>query len=309
MAFSYSTKIKAILGIGQDFPHAKAISNTRQELGEGTLWDDREQVLWWVDINAQKLYRYDPQTAEERLYDLGSAIGTVGLRESGGLIVALADGFAFFDPNTEKLEQIADPESHLPGNRFNDGKPGPNGSFYAGTMGYYSEKNAGALYRLDPDKTVQPILSNITISNGMAWNAAEDTMFYIDTPTRQIMAFDYDKSSGEIANGRPAIKIPYGVGYPDGMTIDSEDKLWVAHFNGNGVYRWDPANGRFMESIALPATNITCCTFGGANLDTLYIATARIMLSEKHLSGEPMAGALLEVQTAYTGREAYRFTG
>lgn len=309
MSFPYTTKIKALLGFGQNFPHVKTISNTRQELGEGTLWDDREQVLWWIDTNEYKLLRYDPKTKEVRDYDLGSAIGTVGLRESGGLIVALADGFAFFDPSTEKLEPISDPESHLPGNRFNDGKPGPNGSFYAGTMGYYSEKQAGALYRLDGDGSVKAIQSNITISNGMAWNDSEDTMYYIDTPTRQIVAFDYDKVSGEIANKRTAITIPYGVGYPDGMTIDSDGKLWVAHFAGHGVHRWDPDTGRHLEAVPLPATNITCCTFGGENLDTLFVATARIMLNEKQLSQEPMAGALFEVKTKYTGRKAYRFKG
>ncbi len=309
MAFVYSTKLKSLLGLKQSYSHVSELSDQRMELGEGTLWDDEKQLLWWIDINEGQLFRYDPATSEVKQFDLDTAVGTVGLRESGGLIVALASGFAFFDPDTGKIEPITDPESDQPGNRFNDGKPGPNGSFYAGTMGYYSEKEAGSLYRLDPDGTVKPIKKNVTISNGMAWNGAENRMFYIDTPTRQVIAYDYDKSSGEIANGRPVIKIPRGVGYPDGMTIDTDDKLWIAHFGGHAVHRWDPSNGKHLEAVPIPATNITCCTFGGPNLDTLYIASANIFLSEKQLANEPAAGAMFKVQTNYTGRPAYRFKG
>ena len=112
------------------------------------MWDEREQSLWWIDINEGKLFRYDTATSEIKEFDLGTAVGTVGLRESGGLIVALASGFAYFDPTSGAIEPISDPEADQPGNRFNDGKPGPNGSFYAGTMGFYSEKEAGSLYRL-----------------------------------------------------------------------------------------------------------------------------------------------------------------
>lgn len=254
-----------------------------------------------------RLHQHNPATHENKVFDVGSIIGTVGLCDDGRLIVATYDGIGTFDPESGEMDIIVNPEADLPKNRFNDGKPGPNGSFYAGTMGIEAEKEAGSLYRLDPDGPIEKIISNVTISNGLAWNSDENTMYYIDTPTKEIWAFDYNKSTGKISNKQVAVSIPWWAGSPDGMTIDSDDHLWVAHWGGSAVHCWDPKTGRHLDTVSMPAEQITCCTFGGPNLDTLYISSAAIGLSEDKLKHRPLSGALFKVKVGKTGRKAYRF--
>ena len=285
----------------------KTILSLNCTLAEGPVWDEREQVLWWVNILAGELHRYDPVTGQNRMFQIGCPVGAVALCESEGLILATANGFAFFDAQTEQLEPICDPEVHLPGNRFNDGKPAPDGSFIAGTMAYDVIEGAGSLYRLAPEQSVTPIASHVTISNGLAWNASETIMYYIDTTTFKVYAFDFDRLTGQTSNQRVAFEIPESAGYPDGMTIDTQDKLWIAHFGGSAVRRWDPNTGELLMSIDLPASQITCCTFGGPNLDTLYITSAQEGLSDAQKQAEPLAGSLFAVKTPYQGRVAYRF--
>ena len=276
-------------------------------LAEGPVWDERQQVLWWVNILDGELHRYDPATGKNRTFQIGCPIGAVGLCDTNDLILATADGFALFDPQTQELKPIGDPEVHLPGNRFNDGKPSPDGSFIAGTMAYDVTLGAGSLYRLAADKSVTRVASHVTISNGLAWNASETIMYYIDTVTFKVYMFDFDRMTGEISNQRVAFEIPESAGYPDGMTIDTEDKLWIAHFGGSAVRRWDPKTGKLLITIDLPASQITCCTFGGPNLDTLYITSAQEGFTEAQKLVEPLAGALFAVKTAYQGQSAYRF--
>jgi sugar lactone lactonase YvrE len=279
------------------------------ELAEGPVWDEREQVLWWVNIMAGELHRFDPATQENRTFEIGRPLGAVGLREAGGLVLAMADGFAFFDPETKKIDLLTDPEKDLPGNRFNDGKPAPCGGFFAGTMSYKAEENAGNLYRLHPDGRTTRCFEGVTISNGLAWNTAENRMYYIDTIPRKVYVFDYDKATGNVSNDRVAFTIDQEMGFPDGMTIDTEDKLWIAHFDGNAVHRWDPETGAVLATIELPASKITCCTFGGSDLDTLYITSASEGMTPEEKSKEPLAGSLFRVQTQFKGRAAYRFNG
>ncbi|MEM8860124.1 MAG: SMP-30/gluconolactonase/LRE family protein [Chloroflexota bacterium] len=309
MSLGFFEKVNLIRGAADPDPRVELVVDAKADLGEGTLWDDKRQVLWWVDILNNKLYQHDPATQANKEFDIGSVIGTVGLADNDHLIVATFDGIGLFDPETGSVSYIINPEADLPQNRFNDGKPGPNGSFYAGTMGFEGEKEAGSLYRLDPNGEVEKIIPNVTISNGLAWNKVEDTMFYIDTPTKEVWAFDYDKSTGAISNKRVAVNIPWWAGNPDGMTIDSDDHLWVAHWGGSAVHCWDPKTGRHLDTISMPAAQITCCAFGGVNLDTLYISSARIGLSEDKLKQRPHSGGLFKVNVGKTGRKAYRFKG
>lgn len=287
----------------------KVTKDIQNQLGEGPVWDEQAQILWWVDITQGMIFRYDPGSDEVATFDVGQPVGTLGLRQAGGLILATASGFAFYDPDSRSLHPIADPEADKPGNRFNDGKPDPSGSFYAGTMGDKMAPLAGALYRLTPDGTITVVKKEVTISNGIAWNGAEDLMYYIDSPTFNVMVFDFDRATGVASNGRVAFAIDREMGTPDGMTIDHEDNLWIAHFGGGAVSRWNPQTGSLMQKVELPVTQVTCCVFGGANLDTLYITTARIGLSADQLAKEPLAGALFECSVGVHGRPAYRFQG
>lgn len=286
---------------------AELILDARAELGEGALWDARRQVLYWVDILKNALHVYDPLAQADRVIDVGQYVGTVVPRRAGGVMLALQHGFASLDLETEELDLIHDPEPHLPGNRFNDGKCDPAGRFWAGTMALDFTPNVGSLYRLDPDFSVRVMLGDVTISNGIVWSPDHTTMYYIDTPTRQVDAFDYDVETGQIENRRAVVRVPEEMGIPDGMAIDSEGMLWVAQWEGYGVSRWDPATGRLLQSVDVPVGQVTSCAFGGENLDQLYITTARVELSADQLKAQPLAGGLFRADVGVTGLPAFEF--
>lgn len=225
-------------------------------------------------------------------------------------MVALHHGFASLDLETEELTIIHDPEAHLPGTRFNDGKCDPAGRFWAGTMSLGSDPpGAGSLYVMDTDLSVRRALEKVTISNGIVWSLDHSTMYYIDTPTREVSAFDYDIETGAISNRRAAVTIPEGYGSPDGMAIDVEGMLWVAVWGSSEVSRWDPTSGELLQTISVPATQVTACAFGGPDLDQLYITTARIRLDEQALADQPHAGGLFRARPGVRGVEAYEFAG
>lgn len=281
----------------------------RAMVGEGALWDEQAQLFYWVDIMSNALYVYNPATGQNRLYDIGQHVGTVVLRQSGGVMLALANGFAEYDLASGKLTILSDPESHLPGNRFNDGKCDPGGRFWAGTMAYADQSTQGSLYRLDADLSVHKMLGNIAISNGIVWSHDKRTMYYIDTMVHNVRAFDYDNASGDISNERVAIPESPEMRMPDGMAIDADGNLWVAHFGGGCVRCWNPHTGQLIDQIDLPAKQITSCAFGGAELDTLFITSAAIGLDAEALAKQPLAGSLFSVKPGVTGALTYRFAG
>ena len=183
---------------------------------------------------------------------------------TGCVIVAMNHGFYSLDLETERFTTISDPEEHLPDQRFNDGKCDAAGRFWAGTMHMNVDNSpTGKLYCLNPDFTVKEVLDNIYCSNGTTWNADSTTMYYIDSPTKQVSAFDFHLNSGEISNRRTAVVIPPNGGVPDGKTIDEEGMLWVAQWGGSQVSRWNPLTGEMLEAIPIPAAHVTSCTFGG----------------------------------------------
>lgn len=289
---------------------AKLILDAKATLGEGPIWDVRESVLWWIDINECRLHRFDPATGNNETYDIGQRVGTVVPRTSGGLMLAVQNGFASYDPTTQDLEIIADPEADLPQNRFNDGKCNPAGQFWAGTLELVEEDmTAGTLYCLYPDFRVESRVPDVGISNGIVWTSDKTKMYFIDSPTRRVDAFDYDNETGEISNRRTAIALPEGIGFPDGMTIDSEDKLWVALWAGWGVARFDPTTGELLEKIDVQASQVTACAFGGPELKDLYITTARRDLMGDALSDQPHAGGLFHVALDVAGVPAAAFAG
>lgn len=283
--------------------------DAKATLGEGPCWDATNNCLIWVDILEKTLHLYYPENEVNKSIKFDQYIGAAVLRESGGFILAMQNGIYHYDLNTETKQLISDPERHLPNNRFNDGKCDPAGRFWAGTMELNGSSSTGALYYLDKDLSVKKSLSNLTISNGLAWSPNYQKMYFIDTPTRQIMAYDYSIDTGSIKNGHIAVTIPFDEGNPDGMTIDSEGMIWVAHFGGSKVSRWDPLSGICLEEIEVPAKNVTSCVFGGEQLDTLYITTARHGLSANDLKNHPHAGAVFCVKTGIRGVPSYRFKG
>jgi sugar lactone lactonase YvrE len=277
-------------------------------LGEGPVWDTKRKLIYWVDIIKGYIHQFSPASQVHRIIPVHQMIGSVAVCKNGDLIGAFQYGFGFIDPESGEIKMLTDPEEHLPGNRFNDGKCDPAGRFWAGTMPLSEDSPAGSLYMLANDLSVTKQIGGITISNGLAWSLDHKTLYYIDTPTYQVAAYEFDKSTGNISNKKKIIQIPKEDGYPDGMTIDNEGMLWIAHWNGWQITRWDPATGKKIYQIALPVAKVTSCTFGGDTLEDLYITTASIDLTKDDLQKQRLAGSLFVVRNCgFKGIEAFEF--
>jgi len=284
--------------------------DARAALAETPVWDDRQQQLYWVDIEGCAIHCLDPATGTDRSYVLNQRVGSIALRENGGLIAALQHGFYQIDYENQSYKAIADPEADLPDNRFNDGKCDPAGRFWAGTMGMSKPRRpVGALYLLHADHRIEKKVTGVKTSNGLAWSLDQRTLYYIDTACQSVDAFDYDQQTGAIANRHTAIRIPVDQGRPDGMTIDRDGMLWVSHWAGWQIARYNPLTGEQLATISVPAEKVSCCTFGGPQLDWLYITTAREGLSDEELEKQPHAGGIFRVQVPVGGLPVNRFAG
>jgi sugar lactone lactonase YvrE len=280
---------------------ATLLLDTKSSLGEGALWNAKTQELYWVDIENGILYIYHPQKQENRAIKLGQKVGTVVPTEDGNVLVALQDGIYEVDLKTEKKKLLTKRPEDSPQNRFNDGKCDPAGRLWVGTMSIEGKEKAGALYLFDNEGKISKKYDSVTVSNGIVWSADSTKMYYIDTPTKEVKEFAYDNKTGQINFTKVAVKISEGAGYPDGMTIDNEGKLWVAMWEGFGVLRFDPDTGELLMKIELPVARVTSCAFGGENLDTLYITTANVGAKEEELTQYPHSGSLFVVQTGHKG--------
>ena len=279
---------------------AELLLDAKAMLGEGALWHPKEKKLLWVDIEGKALHIYDPVKNKDVKFDVGSRIGTVVPVKDGGALVALQSGIHKIDLKTGALSLVNNPLQDL-NIRFNDGKCDPSGRFWVGTLALDARKKGAVLYRMDKDGSIRVMLDSVTISNGIVWSKDRKTMYYNDTPTLTVQAFDYNDKTGAITNRRVVITIPDGSGAPDGMAIDAEDKLWIALWGSGTVGRFDPETGKLLQSIKVPAPNISSCAFGGKNLETLYITTAREWLSPEQLEQFPLSGGLFVVKPGVIG--------
>jgi len=247
-------------------------------LGEGPIYIDK--LLYWIDIEGRLVHRLRLKDDQFHSFVMPSRPGCVVPRASGGVAVALEDGIYSLNEEAGRVERLA----HIPlrNQRLNDGKCDRLGRLWVGSMVLSGPKQTGSLYRVDPDLSVHTMLDGITISNGLAWSADDKTLYYIDTPTGRVDAFDFDLESGSISNRRPVVEVPKELGFPDGMTIDASGKLWVGLWAGGAVACFDPATGKLLSKLTLPGTeNVTCPTFGGPKFDHLYITTARSSESDQ----------------------------
>ena len=277
-------------------------------LGEGPVWDAKKQVVCWVDILNGAIHGYAPKNKVHTTILLNQLIGAFAFCNDGNFIAALQNGFAFIDKASGEINMIEDPEAHLPGNRFNDGKCDPAGRFWAGTMALTEEAGAGSVYTIEKNVGVTKKINNVSISNGMVWSADHTTLYYIDSPSFKVVAYDYDTTTGHISNERTIITISAADGVPDGMTIDTEGMLWIAHWDGWQVTRWNPATGEKLFHFTLPVGRVTSCTFGGQSLEDLYITSARVGLTDEALKSQPLAGALFVIPNCgFKGLPAFEF--
>ena len=286
----------------------RIVVDVRCDLGEGAIWDDRAALLYWVDIAGRTLNRFDPVHGHNRSVNIGEQVSTVvPTADDGQVLVGLENSVAVVNAATgERLREIP-LEADMPENRCNDGKCGPGGRFYIGTMSTVRRIGTAALYRVDHDYSVERCFGGVTVSNGICWSADGRTVYYIDTSTTNIDMLDYDPYSGTLSNRRSLIAVPAEYGKPDGMTIDSEGRLWVAMFHGACVTVWDPEKAELVEKIDVPAKNVTSVAFGDADLSTLYITTARIGLGRDDIARYPGSGALFALRTTTAGCPPYRF--
>jgi len=279
-------------------------------LGESPVWDEINEKLFWVDILSGLLFCYDPKKQVNNTFDVGEHVGSIALRENGKQVLAMKSGFAFYDVDIQKLTKITDPESHLSGNRFNDGKCDPSGRFWAGTLAYDLTEDAGSLYCLGAQLNLDCKLQGVTIPNGLTWNRNSNQFFYNDSFAGHIYSLDYDTGSGKISNRSIVKKIDVSEeGYPDGMTIDNDGCLWVAMYGGSKVVRIDPDSGDSLFEVYLPVPQVTSCTFGGDGFNHLYITTGRENMSAAEVKKFPMSGSLFSVRLPFSGFPADRFSG
>ena len=283
----------------------KCIADVRATLGEGPVWVAREQALYWVDIPERKLFRWSE--AEGRAtHILEGHLCSLAPRAAGGFIGAGHEGFLAVGSSL-RLTPIGDPEADLPWNRFNDGKVDREGRFWAGTMDRAERAASGCLYRLDPDLSWTRVDAGYRVTNGPAFSADGRTMYHADSALQRVYAFNLDEA-GNAANRRVFLQFGEGDGYPDGMTVDAEDCLWIAFWDGWCVRRFSPA-GEGLAEIRVPVQRPTSCAFGGAELDRLYITSASRDLTDEDLAAQPQAGGLFMTVPGVKGVAEPLFAG
>lgn len=275
-----------------------AIAPVKAVLGEGPVWVERDQALWWVDIKDPAIYRWREGGGVD-YWTPPVRIGSIAPAVEGGFIAGTEIGFMWADPEAGRYRPIDNPEHDVPGNRFNDGKVDRAGRFWAGTMDDREEQALGALYRLDADLEWSSIDNGYMVTNGPAFSPDGRIMYHTDSARRLIYAFDLDEG-GNARNRRPLARFKDEHGYPDGMTVDSEGCLWVAFWDGWCLRRISPA-GETMQTVELPVERPTSCAFGGAALDRLFVTSARVGLNENALSVQPLAGALFMMTVSVPG--------
>ena len=286
------------------------VCDAKASLGEGPVWNEVTNQLYWLDILGHRLHIHLPeQPQDDEMITIEPYISSLAPRQSGGIVLTLQDGFYSYNLVNKELTLLAEVEASLTDNRFNDGKCDPRGRYLAGSMSLSNQQAKGSLYSMNSAHHTETLLTDVSISNGLAWSAEGNTMYFIDTPTRKVVAFDYNLDTGHISSRRVVVEIGDQPGSPDGMTIDAEGMLWVAHWGGWCVTRWNPHNGQLLQSIAVPASQVTSCAFGGTELDTLYITTARVGLSEEELIKQPNAGGLFSIKLGIKGTPSSMFVG
>lgn len=285
---------------GQEVQTARLLHKEAALCGEGSIWNPFTKTLFWVDIDGQRLFEWDPATKENKTWSFDKKISTVVPESPQTVVFTLADEVVRFNIETGQSEQLMAIDTDGGAVRFNDGKCDPEGRLWAGTMVMRGPKGGGALYRIDAGG-ITLMVTDVTCSNGIVWTKNKRTMYYIDTPTREIVAYDFDPKTGAISNRRVAVALPDGIGYPDGMAIDKDDMLWVAHWGGSGVYNWNPKTGQLIGKIGVPAPNVTSCAFGGENMDILFITTAGGGMNEELRGKYPLSGSLFYCQPGAKG--------
>ena len=278
------------------------------ELGEGPVWVARDEALWFVDIERRGVHRYHPATGERASFTAPWRVGAIAPRAGGGFIAGTEAGFALIDPDAGQWELLSDPEAHLPGNRFNDGKVDAAGRFWAGTMDSDRRDATGTLYRLDADHSWTAADSGYHITNGPAFSPDGTLLYHSDSKLQTTFVFAVD-AAGNVRERQVFARWPAGYGFPDGMTVDADGCLWIAFWGGSCVRRVSPA-GKVLATVPLPVPHVSSCAFGGADGSRLFVTTARQDMDVDALEAAPLSGGLFEIDAGGArGCPAVAFAG
>ncbi|NOX14586.1 MAG: SMP-30/gluconolactonase/LRE family protein [Epsilonproteobacteria bacterium] len=277
------------------------IKNSKSILGEGPIYNESENSLYWTDIKAHKIYTCNLYSKEVKSYQFSKQIGSLAFTKNNKIIATTDDGYEYLDLDLKSIIPIVDPEKNIKNNRFNDGKCDSLGRYFAGTMDNNEKETTGSLYCYD-GKNITLQEKNLAISNGLGWNM-DSTKFYLaDSPKRIIYVYDYDLDTGKIYNKNKFAKINEKDGFPDGLCIDNEDYIWSAHWNGWKITRYAP-DGCIDSTYKLPVPKVTSCNFGGKHLDLLFITTALFGLSQNELKHAPLSGYTFILNTKVKGQK------
>jgi sugar lactone lactonase YvrE len=291
-------------------PEYELVLNAHPELGEGPVWDADRGVLWWVDILGGAVHRFDPAAGSDRAFDLGQPVGALTIRRNRRLILFARDTIFDFDPDTFGLHRLLDFEPEMPPRRCNDARADPSGRVWFGRLALDQTQGMGSLRTLAADMTATVALDGLSIPNGLDWSPDGRTMYFVDSRTRLVRAFDFDVETGSISRGRDFFRVGADPGVtagavPDGLTVDEEGCVWLAVWGGGCVLRIDP-DGRLRARIDLPVSQVSSCAFGGPDLEDLYVTSAREGYTDADLARDPLAGALFRVRPGVRGLTARR---
>ncbi len=287
---------------------AEIVVDCRNEHGEGVLWNARDGRLWWTDIDGKALWAFDPISGKSESFEAPDRICCFAPRADGTVLAAFADGFAFFDPKTGRRDDIAPFEPDLPQTRLNDGRTDRQGRFVAGGMDERDLKPLSSVWRVDADLKPVKLFGGVACANSTCFSPDGRTMYFTDSPTCEIVAFDYDTKTGNVGAKRAIAALPKGKGVPDGSCVDAEGFIWNAVWEGYRVERFAP-DGRIDRTIDVPVAKPTCTAFGGPDLDILFITTSRLGSSAELLKREPHSGSLFSVRPGVKGLIDQPFAG
>ena len=269
------------------------------ELGEGPVWVERDQALWFTDIKKRQVHRVDPENGEQRSWEAPAQVGFVFPSKSGGFIAGLQGGLHRFDPKKGTFTLLVAVEPDSPTNRLNDGVVDPSGRLWFGTMDDTERSKTGAYYCFCRGKLTRTNLTSIAITNGPAISPDGKILYWVDTLGGTISSCEI-WGDGQLGPSQLVVRIDPQDGHPDGPTVDSEGGIWISLFSGWEARRFSPA-GELMERVRFPVSNITKVAFGGADLKTAFATTARHLLKPEQLNQQPLAGSLFAFAAGVAG--------
>lgn len=281
---------------------ADLVLDCKNQHGEGIFWNPADGCVWWTDIEGNMLWQYDPASGAHSSYDMPDRVCCFAPCEKGGLIVAFANRVSFFDLETSKETKICDFEADNPETRANDGRTDRQGRFVVGGMNEVSGTANSSVISIDGTLGVTTLIEGISCANSICFSPDGTTMYFADTPEKDVLAFDYDTGAGQVSGQRSFSSFRGEPGLPDGSCVDAQGGVWNAEWEGRRVVRIAP-DGTIDTIIDVPVWKPTCCAFGGENFDTLYITTSRLMSDEKTLEQEPLSGGLFAVKPGFRGVE------